>query len=249
MQPHIPVPSWSAWLSASAELIWPRFCLICADRVSVKTPPGSICDACRTTILTDPHPTCPRCSSTVGPFSDLTSGCLRCRNSKLRFVGAVRLGPYDGRLREAILRIKTADGEPLAETLGELWAETRRTDLLTDAPQVVVPISLHWRRRWSRGYNQSEAVARGVTNVLGLPLRSRVLERTRPTPTQTAQSPTQRWENVRSAFRVKSAADVQGLSVLLIDDVMTTGATADAATAALLQAGAAQVRLGILAHR
>jgi predicted amidophosphoribosyltransferase len=113
----------------------------------------------------------------------------------------MRLGPYDGLLREAVLRMKAAAGEPLAETLGRLWAAERPTQLGSVRPAAVVPVPLHWRRRWVRGYNQSEAVARGVAAGLGAPCLPAALVRSRATPTQRALSPTERWENVKNAFR------------------------------------------------
>lgn len=249
------------WLAAAADVVWPRACLVCDAEIGDDTPPGCVCAACRAEILTDPHETCPRCTSTVGPHTDTSKGCLRCRGAKFHFDSAVRLGPYAGRLRDAILRMKQPAGEPLAETLGELWATARRELLLRDSPAVVIPVPLHWRRRWARGYNQSESLARGVARGLGLPFLPRALARIRATPSQVAQTPAERRENVRGAFRcvgdpfspalgiARDARPVPAVRVLLVDDVLTTGATADAAAEALRTAGAAQVTAAVLAHR
>ena len=144
--------------------------------------------------------------------------------------------------------MKDVGGEPVAEEVGRALAATKRAQLLADSPQVIVPLPLHWRRRWTRGYNQSEAVARSLADELGLPLRL-WLVRTKPTPQQQALSATARWENVRGAFRVGLGAPVRGVRILLVDDVLTTGTTADAAATALAAAGAAQVRVAVLAHR
>jgi predicted amidophosphoribosyltransferase len=101
----------------------------------------------------------------------------------------------------------------------------------------------------SRGYNQSAAVAQGLAAQLALPYRPGWLVRTRPTPSQVAQTPTERWANVRGAFRVGRFCRPRGVRVLLVDDVLTTGATADAAASVLAAAGAAQVTVAVLAHR
>ena len=231
-------------VSGVADLIWPRHCWLCETETA-----APLCDPCRAELTADPLPTCPRCAGTVGPHVDLTGGCPQCRGSRFHFDAAVRLGPYDGRLREAVIRLKHDSGEPLAEELGGLLASVRAEILSTHRPDVVVPISLHWWRRWRRGYNQSEAAARSLADRLGLACRPGWLIRTRPTPSQRSQSAAARWENVRGAFRVRRGVTVRDARVLLVDDVMTTGATADAAATALRQGGAAQVVVAVLARR
>lgn len=229
-----------------ADLIWPRACFLCARHGDA---PGCLCANCRAELLADTAETCPRCTTTIGPYTDVSNGCLRCRGTQFQFTAAIRLGTYDGRLREAVLRLKHQNGEALAEEIGRTWAAARGAQLTAHRPAVVVPIPLHWRRHWWRGYNQSAAVARGLANVLNLPCQSNWLVRARPTPYQRAQSAAARWENVRGAFRVRRKVRIPGSSILLIDDVLTTGATADAAAGALRQAGAAQVLVAVLAHR
>lgn len=161
----------------------------------------------------------------------------------------MRLGPYEGLRRIAILRMKQLTGETLAEQLGREWALARREILQQGEPQILIPIPLFWRRRWVRGYNQSAALAEGIGSVLGLPVRSDIVRRVRSTSAQRLRSRTERRENVRDAFRVVRPQAVHGLRVLLIDDVLTTGSTADAVAGVLRRAGAAQVRLAVLAHR
>lgn len=232
--------------SALLELVWPSACLVC----DVPTPPGEpLCPDCDAKLTTDPGEKCPRCATDVGPFTDLSLGCPRCRNAGLHFAGATRLGLYAGALRDAVLRMKDQSGELLAGHLGERFARVRQGELSRDHPQIVVPVPLHWRRRWGRGYNQAEEVARGLARGLALPCWPRCLARTRPTPSQATQSPTERRANLKGAFRARPSHPVRGLRVLLVDDVLTTGATADAASVALLEAGAAQVHLAALAHR
>ena len=125
----------------------------------------------------------------------------------------------------------------------------RRAELLAARPQVIVPVPLHWRRWRRRGYNQAEELARGLARTLRLPLAAHALRRQRATDLQANQSATARWDNVKDVFAVRSAAGVRGLRVLLVDDVLTTGATCHFAAAALLGAGAAQVHAAVVAHR
>lgn len=232
-----------------AHVLWPRTCFVCDRSIDAAAPDGCVCVACREVLTTDDSDYCPRCASTVGPYTDLTEGCPRCRGVTFRFDRVVRLGPYDGLLREAVLRLKHENGEPLAEELGGKLAAVRGAAIGLSSIDVVVPVPLHWRKRWRRGYNQSAAVARGVTDTTGLVCRSRWLVRTRDTLSQTVQTPAKRWENMRGAFRVTRGADVRGTRILLVDDVLTTGATASAAAGALQEAGAAQVVVAVLAHR
>jgi ComF family protein len=239
--------TWS-FAEGLADLVWPRNCTLCGSRLPPGLPERWLCDPCEAAVSTDPFPTCPRCSSTVGPHVNASDGCLRCVNRRYRFDGTVRLGVYDGRLRQAVLVLKHAAGEPLAEYLGRVWTVGCGARLTHPRPTVVIPVPLHWWRRVRRGYNQSAAVARGIAGGLGLPMHD-ALCRPRPTPTQTTRSATERWANVQDAFRLRPGAVVRGERVLLVDDVLTTGATADAASGVLLAAGAAQVWVAVLAHR
>jgi ComF family protein len=193
-------------------------------------------------------PTCPRCAATVGPYANLSDGCLRCRSQRFHFAGATRLGRYDGLLREVILRMKHYEGEGLAENLAHLWADHAGARLRACGTSLIVPVPLHWWRRLARGYNQSEALAQVLSERLGLPCRTGWLRRVRPTPLQTALTPAQRRENVRGAFYARPRAEIRGQTVLLVDDVMTTGSTCDDAARALRAAGAAHVFAAVLAR-
>jgi ComF family protein len=212
-------------------------------------PPGAgpFCADCRKALSADPRPQCPRCAASVGPFAAVADGCPLCRGTSFAFHKVTRLGPYEGRLREVVLRMKRASGEALAEAVGELWAECAEARLRALGADVVVPVPLHWRRRWWRGYNQSEALARPLAARLGLPCRPAWLRRVRHTPEQKGQSAGAKLENVRDAFRGRGAG-LAGRTVLLVDDVLTTGATAGEAARALRRAGAKRVVVAVLAR-
>src|SRR4051794_32515290 len=216
-------------LQGSLQLVFPKLCWLCGTPLSPTQ--DAVCAPCRSALTGDDSPTCPRCSSTVGPFTNLDKGCPSCRDTVFPFERVVRLGPYEGQLREAILRLKQATGEGLAEVLGRLWVADGRSKLEELKAAVVVPVPLHWWRRWRRGYNQAETLARAVADGLGLPCLPRCLRRVRNTPKQTLQpTPSVRKDNVRGAFIARSsAAALTGQRVLLIDDVLTTGATASEA--------------------
>src|ERR1051326_2799609 len=105
------------------HIITPGVCLACHELLP--TERYVFCWGCQRQFTDDPHPTCPRCSGTVGPHTDLSDGCTNCRRASFAFDRAVRLGPYDGRLRELILRMKHAGNEGLAEAVGEAWSEAK----------------------------------------------------------------------------------------------------------------------------
>jgi ComF family protein len=229
------------------HLLYPNLCEACGQ--VVPSEQGLFCLACRQAVTTDPHSTCPRCASTVGAFTHLEGGCTRCRGSHFHFEGVMRLGPYEGLLRDLILRLKQGSAENLAEHLGRLWVEHAEQRLRATGADVVIPIPLHWRRHWQRGYNQSAALARPLAARLRLPCWPGWLRRIRNTPMQTEQPPSARRENVRGAFCARSAAGLRGRTVLLVDDVLTTGSTCSEAARALRDAGAARVCVAVLAHR
>jgi len=227
-------------------LLYPGVCAGCGRAVPPEQMP--FCPTCRAALTGDTQPTCPRCASTVGPFTHLDGGCPRCRDSVFHFESVLRLGPYDGLLRELILRLKHAGGEGLAEVLGDLWAEHAGPRLRQLGADVVIPVPLHWWRRLSRGYNQSAALARSLAAALGLPCRPRWLRRVRATAKQTLQTPAARWDNVRGVFAARPHPELRGRTVLLVDDVLTTGGTASEAARALRAAGAARVVVAVLGH-
>lgn len=193
----------------------------------------------------DPTPSCRACASTVGPHLDAAGNCSRCRLEKYAFNRAFRLGPYDGLLRDLVLRLKAADGEGLAEAVAAVWAEEMAARLRDFAPDVVVPIPLHWRRRWRRGFNQSRLLAEALAVRLGVPCRPDLLRRIRPTPDQVGEDRAARWRNVRGAFAA-SGESLEGRTVLLVDDVLTTGATASEAARALMEHRPAAIGVAVL---
>jgi ComF family protein len=228
------------------QLLYPSLCEACGTVLAPEQ--GHFCTACRSALVTDPHPSCPRCASTIGLFVHLGDGCARCRDLRYYFERANRLGPYDGLLRELILRLKHPVGESLAEHLGSLWAEQAESSLRSLGADLVVPVPLHWLRYWQRGYNQSASLAGALAARLGLPCRPGWLRRIRNTPRQTAQSPAARRANVHRAFHARARSQLQGRTVLLVDDVLTTGSTCSEAARALRDGGAARVVVAVLAH-
>ena len=219
-------------LRGFAQLVYPNLCWACHTVIG---PAGGLfCGDCLPRLIKDPFPTCPRCSSSVGPHVVLTKGCGQCAGQSFAYDGAFRMGPYDGVLREVILRMKAWAGEDLAEALATTWADTMSDRLKPLAADFIIPIPLYWTRRWRRGFNQSDILAQALAKSLGIPALPRALRRLRATAPQTAQSGvTGRQENVHNAFAATNSPELAGKTVLLVDDVLTTGATANEAARAL----------------
>ena len=181
------------------------------------------------------------CTSCRTPFQnafplDASGRCALCRSGLRGFDAAYSFGAYEGVLRELIHLYKYGRVKTLAWPLSGLLAQALPRDEAFDA---AVPVPLYWRRRLQRGFNQAELLARGLSQRTGIPVVT-ALGRLRPTPAQAGLSNSARRQNVSQAFRARG---VQGKRILLIDDVMTTGATAASCALALKQAGARRVAL------
>ena len=233
-------------LKGLRQLVYPGICQVCKTLLPES---DDFCTSCRDALTGDAAFTCPRCARSVGQFANLADGCQDCRDENFRFEQALRLGLYAETMRDVVLQIKHLHAQNLAHAVGRLWATHHEERFRALKPDVVVPIPLHWWRRWCRGYNQSEMLAEAVAESLGLPCRSNWLYRTRSTVHQTNLSAGARMENVKGAFACRPVAGIKGLRVLLVDDVMTTGNTANEAAKAMLKSGAAAVCLAVLARR
>jgi ComF family protein len=130
-----------------------------------------------------------------------------------------------------------------------MFAESRGESLKSAEIDLVAPVPLHWWRKWIRGYNQSEAVARELAEALQVTFAPRALRRVRWTPQQVQPTREARRENVKDAFQVSKGARLAGKAVLLVDDVMTTGSTLSEAARMLRNAGADRVVVAVLARR
>jgi ComF family protein len=233
--------------SGFTQLIYPTTCWSCG--ALTPSEPGPVCSVCLPLLTKDPFSTCPRCSSTVGPHVVLDQGCNFCQAESFAFDGAFRMAPYEGALRDVILRMKNWSGEELAQVMAGLWSRQMTPRLAGIAPDLVAPIPLHWMRRWRRGFNSSEILALGLATQLRIPCHARLLRRTRRTPRQTVQpSATARKENVKDAFVARDPSLVRDKTILLVDDVLTTGATLHEAARALRRCKPKAIYGVVLAH-
>jgi ComF family protein len=198
-------------------------------------------------------PLCAWCGDKLVPHAESGQICIHCEESAPRYHHAAAYGEFEDALRGLIHLLKYQGIRPAARPLGRHLAAAIRPMLeeFTDEPVLLVPVPLHRARRRTRGFNQAEAISRVALRELrdlSVEFRPKVLVRTRSTESQTGFTREQRRENLRGAFAVPDSARVSGRNVLLVDDVLTTGATADECARILLRAGAKQVLVATVAR-
>jgi ComF family protein len=216
-------------------LLAPR-CSGCHDALASPLA-GAVCDACWRRIVRITPPRCHRCGDAIPSPLAIDGRCTRCRRREPAFDVARSAGLYEGPLRELIRAFKFGRQRLLAEPLAALLLEIGG-DLLADA-DAVVPVPLHPWRSIARGFNQADDLARRLERPVW-----RVLRRATLGAPQASVPAARRHANVRSAYRVRRARSTRlhDRIVVLVDDVMTTGATLDACSRALYAAGVKSVR-------
>jgi ComF family protein len=230
-------------LGALASVVFPAPCRIC-DRALTNASRIPICESCLASFEPVAEPMCAACGR---PFASEAAAeaiqplCRLCRLQYYAFDGARSFAICDDALFEAVALLKYEQVSRLGDWFAGKLAEVARRQAMEWRAHVVVPVPLHAARRRERGYNQAELIARPLARCLGLKLESRALQRVKQRPPQLVLSRTERWQSVRGAYAAREKARVDNLRILLIDDVMTTGATLDACARALKKAGAAAV--------
>jgi competence protein ComFC len=236
----------SAWLSGAGDalvsVLFPAGCRLC-ERVLMRASTVPLCEECLGSFPALGGAACETCGQPLAAWSLGREGgalvCPECQGREYGFDRARSYALYKGALVRAIMLLKFERAEPLGGWFAERLAEVARREGI--AADVVVPVPLHRQRERERGYNQADLVARPLARKLGLPYRAVLLVRTKPRPDKHILSLEERWDSVRGAFAARPGSKVDNLRVLLVDDVMTTGATLDACARALRGAGAKSV--------
>ncbi len=225
----------NAWFEGLAALFWPSHCVNCGVLIA-----GSgFCEACDRLFAEREGPRC-RCCDAALPSEDAPfCSCHRCLKDPPPFERAFGLFDYEGPAGEAVRAGKYRGSMESLAALGQKMALHLPQAILKDPPQAVVPLALHKHRVRLRGFSAPLILSQAVALALGKPCLRRVLQRTRDTPSQAGLSEADRQLNLRGAFMARG---VSGADLLLVDDVMTTGATFRAASLALKLAGAERVR-------
>jgi ComF family protein len=217
----------------------PAPCLGCGEALPAAGTSLGLCAGCRAVLAPLPRQACAVCARPLAAYAlPADYRCGACRERPPAFDRLLALWSYRPPLDAVVQGLKFARLDYLGSHLAAALATAFAGQL--GGFDRVVPVPLHWRRRFARGYNQAESIARPLAGRLGLPC-SLALSRRRATPPQSLLGKADRLANLRKAFVVRRPERVRGLRLLLVDDVATTGATLDASAAALKAAGAAAV--------
>ena len=226
------------------DLLYPPRCLLCRTFIAS----GSLCGTCFSSFRKLVTPVCPICG---GPFLNGIQEdhvCEECLRKRPYFNSAASPYLYDGRIMDAIHQFKYQGKPHMAKALGPLLASFGREWLSGLSGLLIMPVPLHPKRLRQRGYNQSLLLARHVSAGMRASLDFMSLRRTKDTKVQTGLKKEERRRNVRRAFEIADRKAVKGKTVLLVDDVATTGSTLNECARALRKAGSGNVHCLVLAR-
>ncbi|HEX9186006.1 MAG TPA: ComF family protein [Vicinamibacteria bacterium] len=219
-------------------VVFPSDCPACR-RMLAHPAGGPLCESCWASL---PRHRAVACGCGL-PLLPGRPACGRCRRGRQPFASGASLGPYEGPLRVVLHELKYAGRRRASARLAEALLEDGSVRALVSSSDVLVPVPLHPRRLRERGYNQSALLAEEVGRRVGRPVCPDALVRRLDTAPQAGLTAAARRRNVAGAFAVRRKAAVAGRTVVLVDDVFTTGATAFACARRLAEAGADEVRL------
>lgn len=220
-------------------VVFPSTCPACGEPLAHPTA-GPLCEPCWETLPRHVRPLCP-CGVPLAPGC---GRCGRCRRDLQPFAAGASLGPYVGALRALVHALKYEKRRRVARRLAQALAKDPAVAALLTPGAILLPVPLHPRRRRERGFNQSELLSEELARLgPGLAVCPGALVRRKDTPAQAGLSAAARRQNVAGAFAVRRRSQVAARVVVLVDDVVTTGATALACARVLREAGVAELRL------
>ncbi len=227
------------------KLLFPPACPICAETYPQRLTDdgiGAICEHCEKKVIRVQAPFCMRCGKPLSKAHDTAEYCEDCRHHTHDFTQGRAAFLYRGEMIGCMHRLKYKNRRDYAPILADEAYRMHADWIARIRPDAIIPVPLHPDRKRARGYNQALLLARQISRKSGIPLEERLLFRTQNTEKQRSLDPAQRKKNLKNAFQTIGKI-VQLEKVLLIDDIYTTGSTADAAARALISAGVRQVYL------
>ena len=243
----------SFFLLASERLLaffYPEICQICREQ-KASAAESYICTLCRTGkagIKPIEPPYCDCCGLPFDGAITVQFQCANCADQELHFRSARAAVELTGVVQDVIHRYKYSHAAWFEPFLADLLISAAQPALVQSSWDWIVPIPLHWLKRRDRSFNQSIRLAHHLSRATGIPVHNRLLKRVQPTHTQTRLTRAERTANVKRAFTYRARHPVEGARIVLIDDVLTTGATASACAKLLKQNGAAVVDVWTVAR-
>ena len=246
------------WISAIGrrvlDFVYPPQCPLCGLEVLTTGsdadigPVDNVCWTCVKELASTAGHRCDRCCAPVGPYLDTSAGCIHCIGDAYAFERVYALGVYRDQLRTAVLSAKPGGGGPASAALARLFCWQQGEELKRLGIDVVIPIPHHWLERAVSPHLPPVVLSRVIARSLRVRWLRDALKKVRRTPKQASLTATERRRNLRGTFRVSRALRISGKTILLVDDVLTTGTTAHRATRALKQAGSGRVYVAAIAR-
>jgi competence protein ComFC len=228
------------WLDASLGFLYPNACQICRS-ARATAPEGYVCAGCREEVRLVKPPFCERCGLPYDGAITTSFECGNCREMELHFQSARAAVLAGGLVLEVIHRYKYQRALWFEPFLADLLVRQAKPVVSTNQWDLIVPVPLHPLKKREREFNQAERLARRLSAATRIEVNSRLLERAVPTRTQTLLTRSQRAANMRNAFVMRPGCGLNGERVIVLDDVLTTGATTSACAQVLRKHGAGEI--------
>ncbi len=224
------------------DLIYPDYCLSCGNKIISRAGQAPLCPACRCRIEENTPPLCVSCGRQLTGQAPGKNLCRSCLKRNFSFDRAFSPCKYEGVVKKLIHEFKYSGKDYLGKFLGKILRDfTCAHPLPVGYIDLVIPVPLHKDRLREREFNQAHILSESVAGVFGRKTSSGILMRKKPTRTQTELGFAQRQKNIKGSFAADGSGILKGSDVLLVDDVLTTGATASEAAKTLKEAGAKKV--------
>jgi ComF family protein len=248
----IPLLNYSKpFLASLLDIVYPPYCLRCYKSL-INKENKFVCPECLLSaekMRIDPENICLKCGMALGPHSGQRDICPSCDTMHFPFKRNIAFGRYEESLRDLILIYKYGGEKALTKILaGFLIERLKKESGIISKINLLMPVPLTRRKKKIRGFNQSELIARILAEEFNLPLSINNLVRIKELPPQAALSRAERINNLKDAFDVLNNDELKNKTILVVDDVLTTGATAGEISRTLKKAGAASVYISVLAR-
>ena len=233
-----------SYLKTVQQLFWHNYCR-CCNKIIAEDDKHFCSDCWSQMALCFVDSFCRRCGRELGPFGHLPDGCAKCQEENFHFDSIACAGVYKSPLSSLVVRFKLADKTHLLPVLADFAQSAVYKADFFQLVDYIVPVPLHWRRRFQRGFNQSALIAKSLK--LGDARFNTDVVKIRHTYDQTAVTFAERKKNLRGAFAVRKGHNFKGKNICLVDDIKTTGATLNECAKVLKEAGAEKVFAFVLA--